>query len=295
MNFVTKSKFLTNVRGFTKKIGLNRLVCCIMDYCHSPSRNASHSHFKEIYEAHTSDINTVLDWLADERSKEVLRNVIGYKKTRDRKYLKGIIELKNQYFPHAADGSDIFDFNNETFVDCGAYTGDTIKALFKKAKTEVSAIVAFEPDKYNFDVLEKFAERKKELSITLYNAGVYDKNGTVSFSGNASVESGISDEGLQKIKVMAIDGCPECFNATFIKMDVEGAELAALHGARETIKKNKPKLAICIYHNPEDLWTIPAFIRDINPNYKLYIRHHLYTFCETVLYAIDEFELTNLN
>ncbi len=72
---------------------------------------------------------------------------------------------------------------------------------------------------------------------------------------------------------------------TFIKMDIEGAEYQSLLGALKTIKKYRPKLAICLYHKPEDIIEIPHIILSINPDYKLAIRH--YTTCnwETVLYA----------
>lgn len=73
---------------------------------------------------------------------------------------------------------------------------------------------------------------------------------------------------------------------TFIKMDVEGAELESLKGAKRTIQRDYPKLAICIYHKPEDMVTIPTYIKKLVPEYKLYIRHHTYHTEETVLYAI---------
>ena len=69
-------------------------------------------------------------------------------------------------------------------------------------------------------------------------------------------------------------------------MDIEGAEVNALLGAEENIKKQKPKLAICVYHKPEHLWKIPLYIKKIVPDYKLYIRHHTNQEYETVCYAV---------
>ena len=69
-------------------------------------------------------------------------------------------------------------------------------------------------------------------------------------------------------------------------MDIEGAELEALKGAKETIKRNHPKLAICVYHKPEDIVDIPKFILELDPEYKLYLRHYSDNAGETVLYAI---------
>ena len=89
------------------------------------------------------------------------------------------------------------------------------------------------------------------------------------------------------IPVAAIDETVEPDDkVTFIKMDVEGAELESLRGCKRTIKKYRPKLAICIYHRPEDMIQIPIYIKELVPEYRLYIRHHSNCAWETVLYAM---------
>lgn len=73
---------------------------------------------------------------------------------------------------------------------------------------------------------------------------------------------------------------------TYIKMDIEGAELKALKGAEETLKRCKPKLAICVYHNTSDFWRVPQYIKSINSEYKIFLKHHSNINCwGTVLYA----------
>ncbi|MCM1303087.1 MAG: FkbM family methyltransferase [Lachnospiraceae bacterium] len=69
-------------------------------------------------------------------------------------------------------------------------------------------------------------------------------------------------------------------------MDIEGAEMEALTGACKTIQKNRPKLAICIYHKYEDLYRIPMYVKSLVPEYRIYIRHYSDTPSETVMYAI---------
>ena len=74
--------------------------------------------------------------------------------------------------------------------------------------------------------------------------------------------------------------------ADFIKMDIEGAELYALKGARNTIETYHPILAICVYHRREDLITIPEYIRTLYEGYKFYIRAYSLYSTELVLYAV---------
>ena len=96
--------------------------------------------------------------------------------------------------------------------------------------------------------------------------------------------SRIDENGEDEVEVRALDEVVDG-KVTFIKMDIEGAELQALFGAEKTIKKYKPKLAICIYHRLEDILEIPAYIHSIVPEYKFYIRHYSFSTSETVLYA----------
>ena len=88
-----------------------------------------------------------------------------------------------------------------------------------------------------------------------------------------------------EVYLTAIDNVVGDERVTFIKMDVEGAELKSLMGARNTIIKNHPRLAICAYHKPEDLYELPGYILSIVPEYKFLLRHYSSNNWETVLYA----------
>ena len=91
-----------------------------------------------------------------------------------------------------------------------------------------------------------------------------------------------------KIQGYDIDSIVGEEQVTFIKMDIEGSELKALEGAEKTIKRHKPKLAICIYHKPMDVIEIPSYIMRLVPEYKFCIRQYTSRMWETVLYAIAE-------
>ena len=114
---------------------------------------------------------------------------------------------------------------------------------------------------------------------------VYDNNSKLYFSSNSS-STKISNDGDIEVDVIKLDDFFKAHEApTFIKMDIEGAELAALKGCAETISRYKPKLAICVYHKPEDIFEIPEYILSLNPDYKMYLRHYTNLVNETVLYC----------
>jgi FkbM family methyltransferase len=122
-------------------------------------------------------------------------------------------------------------------------------------------------------------------NIKIIEKGCWSEKKALFFSNDGTVGSKIQDKGQLQIEVDSIDNVIQD-RITYIKMDIEGAELEALKGAKNTIMKYKPKLAVCVYHKQEDLITIPQYILSLNEHYKLYLRHYEENSCETVLYAI---------
>ena len=115
--------------------------------------------------------------------------------------------------------------------------------------------------------------------------GLWSKADVLRFAASEGPSiSAISGTGNTSVEVEAIDNVSP--DATFIKLDVEGAELEALKGAAGTIRRNRPKLAICMYHKPGDLFEIPLFIKSLAPEYRFYLRQHQPVSCELVLYAV---------
>ncbi|MBQ3654033.1 MAG: FkbM family methyltransferase [Synergistaceae bacterium] len=115
---------------------------------------------------------------------------------------------------------------------------------------------------------------------------MWSKREQLHFSGTGSVISQVSKFGKVIVQADSIDNQHLDEPVTFIKMDIEGAEPDALRGAERTILKYKPKLAICIYHQPSHLYEIPIWIKTRVPEYKIYIRHHSNSLTETVCYAV---------
>ena len=122
--------------------------------------------------------------------------------------------------------------------------------------------------------------------VEFIGKGLWNKKSVMRIgSGRSSSDSSVSLEGDSKIEVTTLDSEVGEEKVTFIKMDIEGAELNALKGAKETIIKNKPRLAICIYDKPKDIYEIPEYILSLVPEYRFWIRHYTSNNWETVLYA----------
>lgn len=174
------------------------------------------------------------------------------------------------------------------FIDCGSYDGDTLSDL-SKAYDSVDAIAAFEPDLVNFEKLHhKLRSRQLPYGdiAHLFPCAVWSHAARLTFTSSENREAGaLSPNGDMPVLCVSIDEALPGFRPTLIKMDVEGAEFHALIGARQTLNKYRPELAICLYHRPEHLWQIPLLVRQLGPNYSLTLRSYGYSGFDLVLYA----------
>ena len=176
-----------------------------------------------------------------------------------------------QYFPDDVP----FSKGYERFVDCGAYTGDTIAEAIRLKGTR--AAVMFEP--VNFGKIRKSTNLSE---MYLFPCAVSDKTEMISMT----VEGGSSHVGGDtKVQSVALDDVIPPFAPTFIKMDIEGAEMKALRGARMLISRYRPDLAISVYHCVNHLWDVPLLINSWGLGYKFWLKCHNSFTMETVLYA----------
>ena len=187
----------------------------------------------------------------------------------------------DQYFP-----ADIIRLrSDEVFVDVGAYTGDTASDFVARTHGRFDSIHCFEVDSLNFEILQKTVSALENRSrIHLHPQGLWNQPQDISYSLEETQSS--LGEGNALGQVVRLDDVIKEARVTFLKMDIEGAELKALEGARKTILANKPKLAICIYHHFRDLWEIPLLIKTLVPEYRLFLRHHTNLEYESVCYAV---------
>jgi FkbM family methyltransferase len=188
----------------------------------------------------------------------------------------------NQYFPN-----DIISFKeNEIFVDCGVFDGETIKEFISRNNNKFDYVFGFEPDKNNYENSVDNLNGIPSQNLKIFNLGSWSKMDTLKFNSISERVSEIDPNGTVEIKVDSIDNLIANKKVSFIKMDVEGAELNSLIGAEKNIKLNRPKLAICLYHKPEDIYEIIYWINSLELNYKFFIRLHTRFSQELVLYCI---------
>jgi FkbM family methyltransferase len=222
--------------------------------------------------------------LADDRSREVLDAVIEYRLTADPLVLEPVIE-QGRYHQGLYHPAGLFDLgDNEVYVDAGAYDGDSIRWFKDRVGNRYERILAFEPDPKTYARLKQnFAG---EPRIEAINAGLHRKKAVLRFRDDASRGAIFTDDGDISMQVVSLDDVLAGSRASYIKMNIEGAEIDALHGAHGTIECWLPKLAISVYHRPSDLWRIPRLVRELGARYALFLRQHDGGVIETVLYAI---------
>ncbi len=219
-----------------------------------------------------------------------------------------IYRWSDYYYPREVTEKQYFDEviafrQDEVFVD-GGCCDFTNSRLFlermQEAGLRYKKIYAFEPDEGNCQKCRDWIKAQNVGCAEVIQAGLWSENTSLHFEalGNGSSHfsqySSLGDmtcclreEGTQveQVRVVSLDSYIE-EAVSFIKLDVEGAELETLKGAKHIILRNKPKLAICIYHKKEDLYEIPYYLKRLVPEYKLYIRHYSNFAHETVLYAV---------
>lgn len=223
--------------------------------------------------------NHIYKLLQDEKSAQVLHDIVLFRLTGDPAYMKKYkFSPQNQYFDDIAPIPP-----KAVIVDAGGYDGDTTELFCKHAK-DYSDIFLFEPSQANIAKARTRLTHKR--NIHFISKGLYDIQGKAYFNDGQGTASSISTEGTTQIELTTIDHALEGHSATFIKMDIEGFELAALRGARQQIINNHPTLAISVYHNTNDFWRIPEFIFSLRSDYKIALRHYTQGWSETVMYFI---------
>lgn len=228
-------------------------------------------------------IAAAFDLLEDEVSRTIFLEQLLWRLDGDFEQLSSPRD-EPQYFP-----ADLYTLRqDETFVDCGAFDGDTLREFLTLTGGGFRRYYALEPDPANFVLLER---KVKALAppvserVTCLPLAASDHRGTERFDSRGSASSVFSDSGGTVIDCAPldelVDGC------TIMKLDVEGAEPKVLEGSARILREAQPVAAISAYHTQSHLWELPLLVHKLQPRYSLAYRVHNEEGFDLVLYAIS--------
>ena len=234
---------------------------------------------EEFIRAHWDDFRSIFDLLADNLSKKSLVAFLENKMYGNMHALSSLRE-SHQYF-----GLDFMPLSSEEIlVDCGAFTGDSVRWFVEAVGGQYAKIYAWEPDPKNLVELKDCIAAEGFENVAVVPCCAYCRKGSLCFDSLGTATSFVTGGGGATVACDTIDNI--CGDATLIKMDVEGSELDVLSGAAETVKRHKPKLAVAVYHRREDIVEIPRFIQSLRNDYTFHLRIHKDVADDVVLYAM---------
>lgn len=225
------------------------------------------------------DIEKVYSMLYDEMSRQTFKSILKYKITGKLKYLREYTASTEETFENIIKLG-----KSETYVDLGAFNGDTVLDFINHTNHSYKEIYAFEPNIRNFKKLSRCIENLE--NIYAFNCAAWSENTTLIFNTGGGRQSQVSKKGIAT-DAKSVDSVLNGKKATYIKYDVEGAEKEAIKGSEQTIRLHSPKLCVAVYHRLFDMIDIPLQIKKINPDYKFYLRHYpYYPAWETNLFCV---------
>jgi FkbM family methyltransferase len=225
-------------------------------------------------------IEATHDLLSDAVSQACLRDIVRFRLGLHHSY-GGFRHDEPQYFNALTLSTDLQKPIH--YIDGGAYNGDTLLEL--AAVHPVERAYLFEPDAENFAAMQKNL-RSQEIAMHCLPLALSDGYQMLSFNAGNGEAGTISSNGTVHIAAMALDDLLHNQSTDFIKLDVEGGEIAALNGAAQLIARCRPVLAISFYHRPHDLWEIPQLLRELCPDYQFFLRQHYFNSFDSVFYAV---------
>lgn len=226
----------------------------------------------DYYTKNKNDIDKARMLFDDAKSKNVYDEIISYRLTGDISHLLKIMDDNSQF--------DYFKNDFDSFIDLGAYRGDTLSEALIHYPS-ISKAVCFEPAHKPFTKLEEYTSTLENIQVSLYQKGAWDKDETISFSDGGGRGSHINDKTFvslsgAKERTVAMTKLDNVYTGKneklLIKYDVEGCEEKALIGSYNTIVNNHTSLIVSLYHRACDIFMIPLLLKEMFPNSKMNIR-----------------------
>jgi FkbM family methyltransferase len=232
-----------------------------------------------------TDISRAIELFHDEESVSIYLDHVGFRVDGDFSRLHR--SIGGEYFDFLPDWTDVGGID---FYDLGSYTGDTIRAAVD-AGIRLTRVAAVEPDPNNFMELESQIQKGRfPVPVNALRLAVGATEGKIGFEVNSDMTSRFSSKSgnLYEVDVVSVDALRKIvgWEPTLVKLDVEGAELQVIAGAKETIRSSRPIWAIALEHNFDDLWTVPLAFNEVAPDYRYFLRHYSEQGFDVVLYAV---------
>ncbi len=250
---------------------------------------------RSFFEARYADFCKVYGLLTDEESRRIYCDILSYKISGKLSYLRRAVSD-----PREIDEGLLHTGDLKSYMDLGAYTGDSIRTLLA-ASPGMERVWAMEPDARNLKKLTMYAAEETRAQISVHPHAAWCEDTTLTFLGEGNRNSAVAANAMtghaakqakeKTVSAAAPDGILSGAPVDYIKYDVEGAEREAILGTRETIRTYAPKLLVSLYHRTEDLIELPLLLHALQPRYRLYLRRFPYVPAWDInLYCIPEAE-----
>ena len=233
----------------------------------------------EFYNSNEERFNQAYSLLSDELSRRVFRDIIAFQYSGELRYLDSCTTDKDEVFENVLKLGE-----NESYLDLGAYNGDTIEEFLGCCGGRYDSITALEPNAKSFQKLKDSVLGLERVS--LWQLASYNKNTLITFNSKTGRNCAIDPNGAP-VQAARADTILCGKRVTYAKLDVEGAERETLEGMENTIRLFKPKLNVAAYHRSEDIFALILQLHSLNPDYRFFLRHHPYIpHWDTNLYAV---------
>jgi FkbM family methyltransferase len=281
-NIIISSMYISQIVKKLDKLEFDNIYTALDELLKKDTDDFNFSKYKND-SSYNDKLNNLISISNDAKTKQYYEVI--KKSITEGKATKDIINLccgEKQYFLKCFSGK----LDGLNFIDAGAFTGDTIREMVNDG-IHPKAVYCFEADRNNYDKLGKYkTEVSRDFELICENKALWDtktKLGMKFSNYNARIDMDCKEA---VVDTVTIDEYFENIKVGFVKMDIEGAEQKALKGGMRVIKRDRPILAISIYHGLEDMVEIPNMFMKELPDYNYIVRHHSYTYSETVLYGV---------
>lgn len=239
----------------------------------------------EYFKEHAPRLQAVYERLEDPVSRKTFVMALKYRLTGDIRYLSEAESSPEESYTHLLQPHE-----SCTYVDIGAYNGDTIRQFCQYTGTDVT-VHAFEPDARNFRKLSAFAAESGIKHFHVYPAAAWSQSSPLTFyarSGRCSAGT-TSHAGVKAVEIQGLCADDVVKSADFVKIDAEGSDREALLGMKHLLHNSAPALYVAAYHRTDDYFLLPETVLSMQKDYRVYFRHFPYIPCwDTNFYFIPK-------